>query len=530
MKRTFSIAVPWNAPAPEGAEQGAKQVSFDASRNILTLAADPLGIVPLHYFAGKDAFVCSDDLDEIERLAGEPLGISLIALRAYMEFQYVPYPYTIWTNVLRVPPGHALEVNLRTRTTTLRRTWIRKTTPKSDIAYFDACKRLREIMQGVVRRSMPANPEEQVGVLLSGGLDSSVIAALVLQETRKPLICVTIGIDDPSYDETKRAASAVRRLERDAKHGLRHVVERMRNDDFDLLSLLTRNVGQPYADASMLPTFLAARKMKEFVETAFCGDAADEMYGGYERYQAMRLLRASNILPRALWRSAASLIPDSGERTFAGRARRLLRLASLPDALRYRALMTHFASDELTRLAPGLPDFEWIPESEASNYAERFNDWDIRTYLPGDAIPKMELCASTAGLNVLSPFADMESVEFSSSLPFRFKQRGRIRKRILADAFRDMIPESALGRKRGFGVPLASLFRTAWRERMRERVLDESLSVWFDRKERERLADDHLRGASDHSYPLFSLIVLSFWLEMRKKRDSLLQKSKTAVN
>lgn len=530
MKRTFAISVPWNSPAPKGAEQGARQVSFDAARNVLTLAADPLGIVPLHYFSGKEAFVCSDDLDEIERLAGEPLEISPAALRAYMEFQHVPYPYTIWKGVLRVPPGHALDADLRTRTTTLRRTWIRRTEPKSDIAYPDACKRLREIMQGVVRRSMPANPEEQVGVLLSGGLDSSVIAALVLREMRKPLVCVTVGSDDPAYDETERAAAAVRRFERDARHGIRHVVERMRGDDFELLPQLIRNAGQPYADASMLPTFLAARKMKEFADTAFCGDAADEMYGGYERYQAMRLLRASNILPRPLWRAAASLMPDSGERTFAGRARRFLRLASLPDASHYRALMTHFASDELTRLAPGLPDFEWIPESGASDYAERFNDWDIRTYLPGDAIPKMELCSSTAGLHVLSPFADMESVEFSASLPFRFKQRGRVRKRILADAFRDMIPAAALGRKRGFGVPLASLFRSAWRERMRERVLDDSLSVWFDRKERERLADEHLSGARDHSCPLFSLIVLSFWLEMRKKRDFLLQKSKTAVN
>ena len=200
----------------------------------------------------------------------------------------------------------------------------------------------------------------------------------------------------------------------------------------------------------------------------------------------------------------------------AGRLKRFLRLGAVPGTgARYDALMTHFAADSIGVIAPELRQHlntkRTLPEA-AELMASLMED-DLRRYLPGDVLTKVDVCSMAASLEVRNPFLDPKVSRFARALPVEFKIQGSRRKRILGDAFeRELPPGLAARRKRGFGVPVAAWFRTVWRDQLRTALLDELPSHWpmFDRAAMETLIDEHQTGGKDRSYLLFSLLMLSF--------------------
>lgn len=488
---------------------------YDAAAKTLLLARDYHGVKPLYYFhlpTGEFAF--ASRFETLTLCPGCPAAVSPRALADYLAFQYIPAPATIREGVKKLLPGTAVEFRLETGT--MREIdWGAQVQIKSEtFSYEDACEHFRELLSEAVERRLVA--DVPLGVFLSGGLDSAVVAALAAQHSTAPLECFSIGFDDPRYDESADCKATAAHLASRAPHGLHHHIKTVQPQDFDLLPKLAAEFGEPYADASMLPSYFLAAFAREHVTVALSGDGADELFGGYERYRAMNMIQnLRTFTPGFLWSAAATCLPDSGERSKAGRLKRFLRLGAVSGTgARYDALMTHFAADVIGEIAPDLrPQGTKRALPEASSLMASLMEDDLRRYLPGDVLTKVDVCSMAASLEVRNPFLDPAVSRFARTLPVSFKIQGNRRKRILGDAFAKDLPSGlAARRKRGFGVPLAAWFRTVWRDRLRTALLDGLPKKWemFDRAALERLLDEHQAGGKDHSYLLFSLLMLSF--------------------
>ena len=489
---------------------------YDSEKKTLLIARDYHGVKPLYYFhlpTGEFGF--ASRFGTLTQCPGCPTSISLPALADYLAFQYIHAPATMREGVKKLLPGTAVEFELETGA--VRETdWGEqiRIEPES-VSYEDACGRVRTLLSEAVKRRMVA--DVPLGVFLSGGLDSAIVATLAAKHSTAPLECFSIGFDDPRYDESADCKATAAHIAALAPHGLHHHIRTVQPQDFDLLPKLAAEFGEPYADASMLPSYFLAAFAREHVTVALSGDGADELFGGYERYRAMHMLQNLRAFtPGFLWSAAAACLPDSGERSRAGRLKRFLRLGAVSSTgARYDALMSHFAADPVGMIAPELrPHLNTkraLPEA-AELMASLMED-DLRRYLPGDVLTKVDVCSMAASLEVRNPFLDPKVSKFARSLPVSFKIQGGRRKRILGDAFaKELPPGLATRRKRGFGVPVAAWFRTVWRDRLREALLDELPKYWtmFDRAAVERLIDEHQTGGKDRSYLLFSLLILSF--------------------
>ena len=513
---------------------------YDSEKKTLLLARDYHGVKPLYYFhlpTGEFGF--ASRFETLALCPGCPETISLPALAEYLAFQYIPAPATIREGVKKLCPGTAVEFELETGAVR-EIEWGAQIEFKPDLVvcaehftYLGACGTVEYLLSEAVKRRLIA--DVPLGVFLSGGLDSAIVATLAAKHSTAPLECFSIGFDDPRYDESADCKATAAYLAAIAPHGLHHHIKTVQPEDFDLLPKLAAEFGEPYADASMLPSYFLAAFAREHVTVALSGDGADELFGGYERYRAMHILQKLRAFtPGFLWSAAAACLPDSGERSRAGRLKRFLRLGAVSGAAaRYDALMSHFAAESVGLIAPDLRPYlnagRDLPDA-AELMASLMED-DLHRYLPGDVLTKVDVCSMAASLEVRNPFLDPKVSTFARSLPVSFKIHDGRRKRILGDAFADypspdpsadgelqeqgmglLPPKLALRRKRGFGVPVAAWFRTVWRDRLREALLDELPKRWtmFDRTALERLIDEHQNGGKDHSYLLFSLLMLSF--------------------
>ena len=489
---------------------------YDAAAKTVLLARDGHGVKPLYFFhlpTGEFGF--ASRFGTLALCPGCPDAVSPRALADYLAYQYIPAPATIREGVWKLRPGTAVEFRLETGAMREIDWGSQVQTEQETIPYADACERVRNLLSEAVKRRLVA--DVPLGVFLSGGLDSAIVTALAAHHSNAPLECFSIGFDDPRYDESANCKATAAHLAALAPHGLHHHIRTVQPQDFDLLPKLAAEFGEPYADASMLPSYFLAAFAREHVTVALSGDGADELFGGYERYRAMTMLqKLRTFTPGFLWSAAASCLPDSGERSMAGRLKRFLRLGAVSGTgARYDALMTHFAADAIGSIAPDLRAYTETnrPLPEAADLMASLMEDDLHRYLPGDVLTKVDVCSMAASLEVRNPFLDPDVSKFARSLPVPFKILGNRRKRILGDAFVNELPNGlALQRKRGFGVPLAAWFRTAWRDRLRTALLDGLPEHWdmFDRAGVERLLDEHQNGGKDRSYLLFSLLMLSF--------------------
>lgn len=488
---------------------------FDKTQNRLILCRDRLGVKPLYFFNTSQAFAFASSLNALKQHEAFPADYDMESLAEYMAFQYVPQDKTLFRNVNLHPAAHYTVVDLSDHTLTCQRYWSPYEIPMISCSYEEAQEQLRHLTQDAVKRRMIA--DVPLGVFLSGGLDSAVVAALAAAETEKELHCFSIAFEDPAYDESdyaRESADFIRKLTGKTIH---HHIKTVQPCDFDLLKKIAAEFGEPYADASMLPTCLLSQFTRESVTVALSGDGADELFGGYDRYRAMKMMNKFP-LPRPLCNAIRACIPDKGERSFAGRLKRFLTAAGASADERYRFIMTHGA-DSLTARCAG-PDLASVLHTKAepipcgTDPEWRYPLHDMLHYMPGDVLRKVDVCSMMNSLEVRSPFLDYRIAEFALSLPAHWKLQGKQRKRILADTFRNqLVPDLGQRKKRGFGVPMASWFRSGWKEHLRTHILDDLPDGLFQRNELENLLKEHESGKTDHSYYLFSLLMLALFLK-----------------
>ncbi|MBQ9448004.1 MAG: hypothetical protein IJU61_15505, partial [Victivallales bacterium] len=396
------------------------------------------------------------------------------------------------------------------------------------INFQHAAKQLRGLVENAVRKRMLA--DVPLGVFLSGGLDSAIVTAVAAKiRATEGIDAYTIGFADAAYDERAEARATAAAISRLPGVNLRHHELEVTPDDFDVLQKLIHNFGQPFADASMLPTFLLSQFTRTGLTVALSGDGADEIFGGYERYIAMRMFHSLRRLPsptQYIYKALAVILPDSGERTFCGRLRRFSRLLSQPKENAYFSLLDRCSTPIQQKIfGPRLHEFSnnnALPFTEfektltATDFTERCSELDIHTYLPGDVLTKVDIASMACSLEVRSPFLDHELVEFAAVLPWDFKLHGNDRKHILKAAFANLLPSEVLNRrKRGFGVPIAAWLRTTWRKQAEETLFDGQLisEGFIERAPLHDIWNAHQSARFDYSYQLWTLLMLSLFLE-----------------
>jgi len=487
---------------------------WDAPRRRLLLVRDRLGKKPLVWTRLPDGTLAfASELKAFHGLPGFRMEPDLPALDAYLALQYVPGTRTGVRGVQRLEPGSMLIVEEGSERT--ERYWEpqREDEPADDAEWLE---RVRAAVTSAVRKRLAS--DVPLGALLSGGVDSAVVVALMAEASADPVRTFTVGFEDERYDERAFARAVAER------YATRHEEVVLAPDAAATLPRLAAAFDEPLGDEAALPLFLICEAARREVTVALVGDGGDESFAGYERYAAMRVAdRVPSPVAAAggrLLRALPSGRRERRSRTF--RAARFLEAASAPRAERYGRLMevvslpqraglwTEDAKAEIGPLLSSGLVLGTPPEAGIAGLQRL----DVATYLPGDLLPKSDIASMAHSLELRSPLLDHRVLELGLSLPDRLKQHGLEGKLALRRAFADQLPPLVAGRgKSGFGVPLAEWFRGELRPLARDVLLDERARGrgLFHGSAVARLLDEHAAGRADHGHRLWTLVMLELW-------------------
>ena len=500
---------------------------WDRNRETLFLARDRLGIKPVYYSLLPDGHLLfASELKALMAHPDLPREMDPYAVEDYFAYGYVPEPRSIFKSVHKLPPAHTL--TLRRGQGSLpepREYWDVPFQPLPALSEKDAAEELVERLREAVRIRLVA--EVPLGAFLSGGVDSSAVVAMMAGLSQDPVQTCSITFSDPVYDESRYAEQVATRYQTN------HYAEQVDTEDFDLLDRLGELYDEPFADSSALPTYRVCELARRKVIVALSGDGGDENLAGYRRYRhhvAEERLRSplplglrrglfgalSRIYPKADWaprvfRAKATfqaLARDAVEGYFQGVGilRDELRAQLFSPAFR-RELQGYGAVEVLRRNAARAPTDDPL---SLVQYL------DMKTYLPGDILTKVDRASMAHALEVRVPILDHKLVEWISGLPPDLKLRGGEGKYLFKKAMEAHLPHDLLyRRKRGFSVPVAQWFRGPLRDRVRNQVLGERItdSGLFDMSYLARLIDQHASGARDHSPALWSLLMFDSFLK-----------------
>jgi asparagine synthase (glutamine-hydrolysing) len=487
---------------------------WDAARRRLVLARDRLGKKPLVWTRLADGtFAFASELKALRGLPGFRAEPDLAAIDAYLALQYVPGTRTGLRGVERLEPGSLLVVE--GDTVEARRYW-QPRVEQENATDGEWLERVRSEVTAAVRKRLAS--DVPLGALLSGGVDSAIVVALMAQARAEPVRTFTVGFEDERYDERRFARAVAER------YGTRHEEVVLEPDAAATLPRLAAAFDEPLGDEAALPLFLICEAARREVTVALVGDGGDESFAGYERYAAMGLAEHVPAPAAAAGARVLRALPSGRRerRSAAFRAARLLEAASVPRAERYGRLLQVLSlqqraalwSEDAKAEIGTLVSAGFLLGRPAAHGIAGLQALDVATYLPGDLLPKADIASMAHSLELRSPLLDHRVVELGLALPERLKQRSREGKVALRRAFDAELPPLVAGRgKSGFGVPLAAWFRGELRPLAHDLLLDGRARSrgWFEQGALERLLDDHEAGRADNGHRLWTLVMLELW-------------------
>jgi len=494
---------------------------WDARQRQLVLARDRLGEKPLVYRLEPGRLLFASELKSLLEAPGVPRELDPQAVDAYLTYQYVPHPQTIYRGIAKLPPAHMAVY--RDGRLDVKPYWQPDLQAEEHRPAEDDARELRELLTSSVE--MRLESDVPLGAFLSGGIDSTIIVGLMQKLSRQPVRTFSIGFPVPEYDETHYAAIAARQF------GTLHHEFRVEPDAVAVLPKLVWHYDEPMADSSAVPTWYLSQVTREHVTVALTGDGGDELFAGYPRYQAVWLGSWFDRLPRMVRRVLAGqywqkLPASPRQKSFRRRLRRFAEMLGRPPLQRYLEWIAIFG--EARRAALYRPEFlESLPDADPLEFLQAraalcskrdpvtaASLTDLVTYLPCDLMTKVDIAAMAHGLECRPPFLDHRVVELASRMPLARKFRRGHGKRILLETFADLLPVEIRGRsKMGFGVPLDHWFRGPLAGLTREVLLDKgALDRGIFRKETvAQLIEEHVTGRFDHAYRLWALLVFELW-------------------
>jgi asparagine synthase (glutamine-hydrolysing) len=487
---------------------------WDHTRNRLVLARDRLGKKPLVYGWDGQTFLFASELQALMRAGIQP-DIDDEAISQYLAFGYVPAPLTAYKGVRKVQPGHI--VVIENGSVVERRYWSPRYEPKQRISFMEAAASFRAKFDEAVRLRLES--DVPIGVLLSGGLDSSAVVESAARQSSTRLKTFSIGFREADFDELRYARLVAERFETDHHEFIVDI------DASSVLPQLVRHFGEPFADSSAIPTYWVARTAREHVTVALNGDGGDELFGGYVRYRGVALAGYVDRIPglASILASAGEKLPSQlSRRRNLGRAIRFLRAASRDPLERYYRWVGYFTGERrLATLADRYARNSYTGAiadaadvAGASDPVERMMAADLSGYLPGDLLPKMDIATMANSLETRSPFLDHELVSFVGTLPREYKVSPRASKILMRSALKGVLPQAILTRdKMGFGVPVGLWLRSELRGLLEDALLPEAAHIrtYVKGSAIRQLVVDHIERRADHTPLLWCLLMLELW-------------------
>ncbi|MGE0445038.1 MAG: asparagine synthase (glutamine-hydrolyzing), partial [Vicinamibacterales bacterium] len=487
---------------------------WDAPARTLLVGRDRPGIKPLYYaeaggrlLFGSEA-KCVLACPEVDRQLHAP------ALDHYLAYLYTPRDQSIFRGIKKLPPGHFLRV--ADGRVSIERYWSLPTEAAFAGTEAEALDRLEQVLGDAVTSHMVS--DVPLGAFLSGGIDSSVVVALMARASGRPVKTFSIGFEEQAFDELPHARRVAEHL------GTEHHEFVVRPDALDVLDRLVWHFDEPFADSSAIPTWYVSEIARRHVTVVLSGDGGDELFGGYDRYLPHPRVAAFDRLAPGIGRMAAAAMWRA--LPHGARGKNFLRRVARDPRGRYLDSITFYHADERRELLS--PDIarrlgRWNAEAAfASPFAEldslpfaaQMMAFDFATYLPEDCLTKVDRMSMAHSIESRVPLLDHQVVEFAASLPASMKIQGDRRKHLLKQLAFRLVPRELLDRpKQGFGVPIGHWFRGSLRDafgdilgsaQTRQRGL-------FNYRFVDRVLEEHLAGTRDHSLRLWQLLVLELW-------------------
>jgi asparagine synthase (glutamine-hydrolysing) len=499
---------------------------WDEQNKRVFFARDRVGKKPFNYALSQDGFVFCSEIYPLSRHPMVSREMDMEALELYLQLQYIPAPWTIYSAIRKLPPAHygVYDRNgIR-----LEKYWDVDYTRKIAISENDALDGLEERLTEAVRLRMIS--DVPLGALLSGGVDSSVVVAIMAKLSGIPIRTFSMGFREEAFNELPFAKQAA------DMYGTLHRPEIVEGNVEHLLPDLAKHYGEPYADPSQVPSFLVCQAARRHVTVALNGDGGDELLGGYQRYWlspvAMHLapLLGNLVSPQSAVELAIRL---STATTLTDKVVRKLLTEYVRPELGSVSMHSEFWNDReraklmaRTGQANSLPRWrnQWFSEAceKADNPVDRMLWYDNRTYLPGDLMVKMDIAAMHCGLETRSPLLDRDVIEFCAQLPVQYKVKGQVGKYLLKKLAERYFPSQFVHRhKMGFGIPLFDWLNGPLRKVMNETLRDATLMAPLSMQVIEETLREFETGNHRHEYRLWALLMFGVWRRGQETKNEI---------
>ncbi len=487
---------------------------WDQNKEKLFLARDRLGIKPLHYMDDGTQFIFGSEIKSIITSPDVPRKVHAPSLINYFAYGYVPDPETMFEGIHKLPPGHIL-VHKKGQTT-IKKYWDVEFQTGSLQPEEYYVERLLDILSEAVKIRLMS--EVPLGAFLSGGIDSSIIVALMAEHMSEPVKTFSIGFENEKYTELKYARMVADR------YGTDHHEEIVKPDAQSIITDLVSQFDEPFADSSAIPTYYVSKMAKKWVTVVLSGDGGDELFGGYSRFFDSPFVRYTNWIPRTvkqhIFMNLSTMLPEWLPGT------NFLRYISVDDDERYirkiskgistihKTIFSQDIMEQVSTTDPSPVMLKYMDSLKGKDQLTKRQYLDTKTYLPGDILTKVDRTSMMVSLEVRVPILDHKLVEFAATIPPEVKNRRMTLKYLLKKAAEQILPREIIYRpKMGFSIPLSNWIKREWSMLSSELVLgDRALARNnFNIKFLNRIMSEHRLGRRDNSRLIWQLMILELW-------------------
>ena len=495
---------------------------WDEVEKSLFLARDRVGKKPVLYSHQQNGDLIFGS--EFSALLANPAvsrEVDYDSIDSYLSYLCVPAPQTAFKQIRKLEPGHWLR--WKDGEIETRRYWLPDFSKKIKITEVDAIEETTRLLRESTKMRLIS--EVPLGAFLSGGVDSSIVVALMAQESSAPVKSFSIGFEEQDFSELKYARKVAEHV------GAEYSEFIVRPNAMEVLPTLVEHYGEPYADSSALPTYYLSKETRKHVTVALNGDGGDESFAGYERYAAMRLAEAYQKFPaslrKAIFETPVTWLPSSElRRTRVRDLQRFVMAANLPRNERYYYWMCNIKdrfkaelyTDSFKQQVSGNDAFgvldQWYKKANGTGMLDSTLLTDQMTYLPNDLLVKVDIASMANSLEARSPLLDHKVIEFAASLPEDLKMRRLQPKYLLKKVAARLVPKEVVYRpKMGFGVPIGKWFRGEMKEFVRDILLSDVASKrgMMEPAVVKQYIDQHNDGTLDRTHQIWSLLMLELW-------------------
>jgi asparagine synthase (glutamine-hydrolysing) len=496
---------------------------WDTLKQQLLIARDRFGQKPIYYRFQDGHFSFSSELTSLLSLFPSKPEINFDAIDLYLSLQYIPEPFTAYKDVKKLPAAHKLIIghkNIR-----IEPYWHLTYEPKHQTSEVALKAELRELLSEAVRIRLIS--DVPLGAHLSGGIDSSIVVALMAEASDRPVKTFSVGFEETAFSELPHARTVA------DLYSTEHREFKLTYGEIpQTLEKLITHFGEPFADPSAIPLYYLSQLTREYVTVALNGDGGDEAFAGYQRYWLDPWATRYSLLPgwitTGLIPRMTRWLPDKSDRPAGGslinglkRLEQITKIDPRASILRWGSYFSPEMKQTLWR-EPRIDQAEsylvgTFDHAPAKNFMDQTLSTDIHSYLPGDLLVKADRMTMASSLEGRSPFLDHKFAEWAARLPSKMKVRGFSGKYLLRKTFKDALPPSIYKRgKQGFGIPLGTWFRgplASWAEDI---LLGDStpMGSWFRPSTLHRLLDEHITGKENHGKRIYTLVMLSLWSQL----------------